>query len=284
MLLAPLPALVVGVIVMRRHDVSPLLWGQQLGAGLLLMFFCVGGIVALHRAPRSTPRALAIVAIAALLLLTATLLTPGVEGVRRWVSIGPLQLNAAFVTLPILLIVFGGIVRGDVASSTTWLVRSAVLIAAAVLVLQPDGSQATAFAVALAVLLLQRTTAIHDWLVAAIVVISAIISWSRPDPLDAVPYVEGIVGLAASDGPMWLIAALVALVLLPIPFLADAATRHAGYRVSLALAAYFAAASIVSFVKPYPVPLLGFGLSPILGYFVALGWVIAQRERPPRRV
>ena len=277
MLLAPLPALVVGVLVMRRSGVNPAIWGQQVAAGLALTTLCVGLRIALRTSARSRPWAWAIAGSAALLLLASTLIHPGVEGVRRWISLGPLQLHAAFVALPVLIIVLGGIVRRDVFRSATWILPCALAIAAGVLVLQPDASQATAFAVAVTVVLLQRTPAYRSDRVAVGMVIGcAMLAWSRPEALDAVPHVEGIVGLAASAGAAWMISAVLALVLLPIPFIADAASRRGQGRESLALAAYFGIVCIASLLAPYPVPLLGYGLSPILGYFTALTWIILR--------
>src|SRR5687767_11763052 len=95
--LAPLPALVVGVLVMRRSDVSPSIWGTQLAAGLTLIILCFGLTVFLRRTSPARPWPAAMVGSAALLLLISTLVHPGVDGVRRWVSLGPLQLHAAFI-------------------------------------------------------------------------------------------------------------------------------------------------------------------------------------------
>src|SRR5688500_3955907 len=153
MLLAPLPALIVGVLLMRRMDVSPVIWGQQLAAGLALLAFCVGARIVTRTASRSSPQVRAIVAGVCLLLLIATLFHPGLEGVRRWIAVGPVQLHAAFIALPVLIIVLGGIVRRDVLRSANRIVPCALAIAAGVLLLQPDASQACAFAVAVTVVL-----------------------------------------------------------------------------------------------------------------------------------
>jgi cell division protein FtsW (lipid II flippase) len=277
MMLAPLPALCIGVLVMQRSGVNPTIWGQQVAAGLVLMTVCAGMRVALRPTSRSRSWAWAIVGGAALLLLTATLAHSGVEGVRRWVSLGPLQLHAAFVALPVLLIVLCAIVKRESVGSATWIFPFVAGIAAGVLVLQPDASQASAFAVATALVLLQRRRAyMSDWAAGGIVVGSAVLAWSRPDPLETVPHVEGIVGLAASLGAGWPIASALALALLPLPFISDA-LRHREQRAEgISLAAYFGIVCVAPFVGPYPVPILGYGLSPILGYFAALGWIILR--------
>jgi hypothetical protein len=277
MLLAPLPALGIGVLVMQRSGVSQTIWGQQLAAGLVLMCLCAGLRVALRPAWRSRSWAWAVVGGAALLLLTVTLAHPGVEGARRWVSLGPLQLHAAFVALTALLIVLCAVIRRESTASAGWLFPCVAGVAAGVLVLQPDASQASAFAVAVAVILLQRGRAhISDWAAGGIVVGSALLAWSRPDSLEAVPHVEGIVGLAASLGTGWAIASVLASGLLPLPFISSALRRRKQRPEGFSLAGYFGIVCVAPFVGPYPVPIVGYGLSPLLGYFAALGWIILR--------
>jgi cell division protein FtsW (lipid II flippase) len=271
---------------MQRSGAKPTIWGQQLAAGLVLMILCTAMTVALRPTRRSGSRAWAIVGGVALLLLTVTLADPGVEGVRRWVSLGPLQLHAAFVALPALLIVLGAIVRRESVVSATWLFPCVAGTAAGVLVLQPDASQASAFAAAVAVLLFQRGRVyVSDWVAGGIVVGAALLAWSRTGPLDPVPYVEGIVGLAASLGAGWLITSVLALALLPLPFIAEALRRREQRPECFSLAAYFGIVCVTPFAGEYPVPVLGYGLSPILGYFAALGWIIlrggATNAEPP---
>jgi hypothetical protein len=153
--------------------------------------------------------------------------------------------------------------------------------AALVLLLQPDASQATAFALALAVVLLHRgPPQTSEWIALAIVAVCAMLAWFRPDPLAPVPHVEGIVSLAASFGTVWWIASLLALVLLPLPFILVARRRLELRAEALALAAYFGTACVAPFVGAFPVPILGYGLSPILGYFGALGWIILRVGAP----
>ena len=148
------------------------------------------------------------------------------------------------------------------------------MIAAATLALQPDASQAIAFAAAVVIVVLQRSRASRiDWIAAAVCVGSSILALSRRDPLEAVPHVEGIVHLAASSGLTWLVASIVALMLLPMPFVLNW-VKHRDHHESMGLAVYFVTVCIAALVAPFPVPVLGFGLSPVLGYFVALGWTV----------
>lgn len=281
--LAPVPALVTGVVLMRQHGVGSVTWAQQLIAGLTLSIVSIAFALVPRKISGPKPRVTLGVGVGALLLLAATLLQPDVDGVRRWIALGPLQLHAAFIAIPILIIALG-IASDHAASRPNWLLVVAVGIAGGVLVLQPDASQSIAFAAAVAVLLFKRKPGPADWIARAIVVGGALLAFSRPDPLKAVPHVEGIVGLAASTGAGWLIAAVLALLFLPLPFAAAFAQRRGNHRVSLALAAYFALVIIASFVAPFPVPILGYGLSPVLGYFASLGWLVRSSTRASRKL
>jgi cell division protein FtsW (lipid II flippase) len=207
-------------------------------------------------------------------MLAFTLLNPGADSVRRWVSLGPVQLHAGFVALPVLIILTSAIARSE-NSRAPWIAGVSIMIAAAVLVFQPDASQAIAFATAVLVVLVQRRLPSRiDWIAAAVCVGASALALSRPDPLEAVPYVEGIVRLAARSGAAWLAAASVALMLLPLPFVVHS-MKHRDHHEGLGLAAYFVTVCIAPFVAPFPVPILGYGVSPLLGYLVALGWIAA---------
>src|SRR5690606_14671220 len=102
-------------------------------------------------------------------------------------------------------------------------------------------------------------------------------SWMRHDPLVPVPHVEGILGLAQRSGMPWLIASIAALALLPLPFFLG--SDHERTPTIRALGAYFVACILVPLVRHYPVPLLGFGVSPIIGYTIALSTVRGRSGR-----
>jgi hypothetical protein len=279
LLSAPLPALIIGVLVMQRSGVSSGIWGQQIAAGLTLTALCA----AVSLAPRLRRplgfQGVEILALVVLLLLAATLAQPGLEGVRRWVSVGPLQWHSAFVTLPVLLVLFGKILEACPFRTGAWSIPLATTVAATVLVLQPDPSQLTAFGVAVVVqLFVRRSRTSSDWVTAGVILPAAIVAWTRPDPLAPVPYVEGIVGRAGTLGTVWVLASLLALALLSLPFIAHAVqlrSSHGG-RTSLAVAVYFAIVSSMPLFGPYPVPILGYGISPMVGYFAVLGWLVLK--------
>jgi hypothetical protein len=75
-------------------------------------------------------------------------------------------------------------------------------------------------------------------------------------------------GLARQSGPAWLVASIAALAILPLPFFISPSSSHSA--VARALGVYLSICILAPLVGNFPVPLVGFGLSPIVGYFVAL--------------
>jgi hypothetical protein len=112
--------------------------------------------------------------------------------------------------------------------------------------------------------------------------VAAAAAWMRPDPLQPVAEVEEIVGLAFQVSP--LIGGL-ALILLAV-FAAvpaaltrpDARLKLAGAALSLCLAAW----AVTPLFGAFPVPLVGVGMSPILGAWLGVGLLAATaRARTP---
>ncbi|HEX6369243.1 MAG TPA: hypothetical protein VF006_09940 [Longimicrobium sp.] len=271
-LLAPVPALVVGVLTMRMSDVPAALWGQNLAAWAVGTLLCLG----LWRTRSSSGRSrwFDFAAVLTLAALAATLLAPGVEGVHRWVPLGPVRLHAAAVLLPLLLVAMQGL-----SQARGWWISTGVAVGVAlVLLLQPDAAQATAFAAGCLVLLLPlagrdplRLTSLLS------LPLLAGLTWLRQDPLAPVPYVEGIIDLAAGLGAGWAVAAVLSLLVLPLPFFL--AGRRPGKHAGLALGTYVTVTLLAAFLTGnFPVPVMGYGVSPILGYLVGLG--ILMRAAP----
>lgn len=90
-------------------------------------------------------------------------------------------------------------------------------------------------------------------------VLAASFAWTRPDPLQSVPEVEGIIGLALTVSPllaMFCIASLAA---------------------AIALFTCFLVCALMPLLGAFPVPLVGMGMSPILGYWLGIGTLIAVK-------
>jgi cell division protein FtsW (lipid II flippase) len=268
-LAAPVPALVVGVLTMRMSDVPPSLWMQNVAAWAAGTVLCV--VLARPRTSAARPRWADVAAVLTLAALAATLLAPGMVGVHRWLPLGPVRLHAAAVLLPVLVVALDSLsrVRGWWTSA---LVAAAAMLA---LFLQPDAAQATAFAAAAVLLLFGRADRGMRLACLGVVGALAALTWTRRDPLAPVPYVEEIVGLAASLGTGWAAAAVVSLLLLPVPFFV--AGRDAAPHVGIALGAYVAITAAAPFLGSFPMPVMGYGMSPIIGYLAGLGLFIRAR-------
>jgi hypothetical protein len=260
--LLSLLAVAAGCAVAAANDIPAGLWARNVGA------WVIGAAAAWLIGRRAT--GLRWFLLAAPVGLAATLAHEGLQGVHRWIALGPLHLNVAAILLPpaaVALAVHAG-------RRWSWLVAAVTL---ALLVLQPDASQATALGAAMLVVLasLRAPAAIRAG-GAAVTVLAVAAAWLRPDPLAPVPEVEGIIGLAAA----WSLAmAIVAVALLAATslFPLQVATPGNGQaRVpALALAACLAVLALAPALGAFPVPLVGMGLSPILGFWLGAGALAA---------
>ncbi len=265
--LASLAAVGLGAAVCALSGVSAASWGRNLAAWL------VGAVIAAALAAAGrrivSPGAALAVAGLAVAGLAASFFNPAQEGVHRWIDAGPLHVNIAMVVLPSLSVVLA-------AAEDRWVVWGAAVAALILLVAQPDASQTTTLAAVL--ILVAAFRAPSRGAKAALILfagVAAAAAWMRPDPLQPVAEVEEIVGLAFQVSP--LIGGL-ALILLAV-FAAvpaaltrpDARLKLAGAALSLCLAAW----AVTPLFGAFPVPLVGVGMSPILGAWLGVGLLAA---------
>jgi len=258
LVLAPVPAALVG---MAASGAPPVVFLPSLVAW-------AAGAAAVLALPSMRARRRDLTAWAppfALLVIAATLLAPGLDGVHRWLTVGPVRLNASTALLPWLVVALG---NGD--ARVRWRALACACVAQVVHVAQPDAAQASVLALAsLPLLAIAREQ--DRWptlLGVGLLVGLAAAAWTRPDPLPALDHVERVLVLAAARGPLWIGAALAAGLALFLPVASalthpDRERRHLGAIVALYLAAAFAA----TFVGHFPVPIFGAGAGPILGWF-----------------
>ena len=248
---ASLLAIGLGAVVMARHGVDLGIYIRNPIAWL------ISGAIAILLARRGWLTGAA--APIALVIIALSLLGPEQEGVHRWLGAGPIQLNAAALVLPLAIAAF--------MRERWWLAVPSFALIAGVLAWQPDISQLASFGLA-AVILSAARFGLPGAIVGPILAAAAVAACLfRPDPLDPVPHVEGIVFLAFSETPIiatgmtvsLALAALSPLLLWPIPSARPAA---------LALAAYFGATSLAFLLGAYPVPLAGYGLSFVMGWWL----------------
>lgn len=254
LLLAPVPAILIGVVVMIQGGVLARAWGLDIAT------MVVGAALALATRPARASRpanaaALAVVT-ACVAFLAATLVYGGVDGVRRWVAAGPLQLHAAAIVLPPILVFLPLLARS--AS------LGVALVTLCILWLQPDATQAGAFAVAWSVgewSARGRASAVPI----GVAMLLAVSTSFRADPLPPVAHVEGILGLATRQWIAWGVFAALSLMLPPLAWL-----RSSGPLQGAVLACYITITLLAPWFGNFPVPYLGYGVSPIIGYYLAV--------------
>ncbi len=216
--------------------------------------------------------------LASVVVIGSTLLGSAVDGVLRWHLIGPLRLHCSALLAPVLIVVAAGAVTAR--PFATGLCLAACQL---VHVAQPDAGQATALGVAAAWLLVTQASSplTRAFVVTANAAVIAI-AWMRPDPLPPAPFVEDIVAVAFRVAPLLGVVALLSMipiVLAPLVATPESAAASTGKNARIGLALYFAATIVVPVFGEFPVPLLGFGSSPVVGAFLGLAALDALVRR-----
>jgi hypothetical protein len=261
--LASLLTVACGALVMTNNGLDPAMWSRN-----LIAWVAGAGLAALISRFTPSNKCMLPVAIG---LLAITFLMHGQSGVYRWFGVGPVRINAAALILPIAITSL----RRD---------RFSLLLVVVFLLLflQPDASQATALAVSAALFAMMTPLSLRARLMVWFVVaLWAGLSWLQPDPLLPVAHVEGIVGLAWVQSPLQatvMISALIITALSPLLMWTDPAKRA----VALALAGYFSASGLTAAFGAFPVPLAGYGVSFVLGWWLAMGSLL-DKKRPQKR-
>lgn len=248
--LMSLPAVVLGIWAMICGGVSPVLWGQQAFAWIVLALL----VWPLRRAARriSAETWSAVL----LLFLAATLLGQEAGGARRWVDLVVFHANAAHLVLPALI----------VASSLLKQPCPVLLSAALVLCFQPDLSQLAALSAAAMPALWRRGK--KQMLACGLFLCVLLIRcMNAPTTLEPAAYCEGILTMLGDRSQLLQAAGWAALAVVPVCFAVRFCRR--GETQALSLAVYYAVSLLFAFSGEYPVLLMGFGLSPIAGYFLA---------------
>lgn len=262
----PLAARLPALLALAVPVLAGLGWMALAGAPLHYLAINAGALVlglawiVLGRLPEGAGarRAMGVglVVLFALPLLTG----PQVNGVARWLPLGPLALHAGMLVLPPLLVIAAG--QSDQQRDDA---PPLLLAALFVALLQPDA--ASAFAITFACVGLHHVG--EDWRfgMVAIVGFFATIAAALRGELAAQPFVERVLVEAALAVPLAalaLFAALVAgffLLLVAVPL-----ARPARYALAGSLFGF----SVMAMMSNYPSALIGFGAAPILGYALVL--------------
>jgi cell division protein FtsW (lipid II flippase) len=269
---ASLVAIAAGCVAMAESGIAPSSWLRSVVAWI------VGGGLAWLLARNGKPRR---VSTGAVLLTTAaliaTLFASAVDGVHRWLDIGPLHINAAALFLPAVIV---GLAALRIAKPSGIVIA---ILTAAILLAQPDASQLTSFAIAVSILV-ARSAMAPRWKVFAFLVAAgfAICGWLRPDTLQPVADVERIFAMCVAVSPILAFIASLALAAASLaPLARSSPAGHPARDAAIALSAYFVAVSIVPFFGWFPVPLVGLGMSFPVGWWLGMGLLLVT-ARPPQ--
>ncbi|MCW3074670.1 MAG: hypothetical protein JWP69_1739 [Flaviaesturariibacter sp.] len=257
----PLPATILGTCTMIYFDVPTYIWL------LNITFVCLGTFTSLFflRNPilpkKSNPF---IVFVILIILLLGTFYDNGIMNVHRWINFGSLQLNIGLLVSPLMLIQISRITNPKLA-----ILFSA--IATIIFFLQPDASLVSAFSVSIFVLLLRKFKAevfTISYLLFTLFMVSY--AWYNLDNLEPVSYVENIISLTKEISMALYLGSLISLLLLIIPFIYYSKKDD----LSISLGIYFLVLLLATLFGHFPVMLMGYGISPIIGYFIGLIWQI----------
>lgn len=229
--------------------------------------------VALHflllRLPPRVTKFGLVLPLVCLFLMAMTLAAHGLEGVRRWVSVGPLLVHLSSLLGPLLLVACAMVARSHPTYSVLLLLSAQTLH-----LLQPDAGQATAFGVAalFAPISASRTISAS---VKFVLLVSVCGAWFLPDPLGPMPFVEDILHRAFSIGILAGSSAILGLLLYAVsPLCASTSETRGVTRLRQMLASYFALTAVVTTFGEFPVPLLGYGPSPLIGAFLGMAMLL----------
>lgn len=267
-LIVALPAVLIGAIAMGIHDVPSRYYLFNIGC--LLLGWLISCFAIAKKTKIRKKEWVGVVSIILILVLYAlTFLDLGIEQVHRWLSLGPLSIHISSIFAPLLIRELWTLKenKNDV------LVAVFTILAAFLLVLQPDASQLTAFAIPMMMILFyKKNNRIYAYSLIGVLSVLVITSWIFLDTLPPVTYVEEILALVMDMGLIWSILGILSLILIPLPFfLFPMPNRKV---VSRCLGLYFAIVIITTFFGNFPVPVMGYGISPIIGYLMAITWLM----------
>lgn len=264
------PSVIIGVIVMYLHNVAVVTVGQNIVC--LLIGGLISSFVVSRKEKMKGINTESVIIFVSVILLFLTLINSGMEGVHRWISLGPIKLYMASIVLPIVIIKLSRLL----VNGRQWAPIIITIIVSLLLLRQPDASQLTAFIIPMIILIWNNTRSnIIRFSTAGALLIMAIVSWMYLDALPPVSYVEEILSMAANNGVIWLVLGVISLIILPLPFIIF--PKKNSKLLSMCIGIYFIIILISTQFGNFPIPLMGYGISPIIGYFIAITWLVKDK-------
>lgn len=204
---------------------------------------------------------------ASVILLLVLAIGIELDGVKRWLAVGPVHLQPALILSPLLLALAAS------REGRHW--RVAVLIPLALIAIQPDAATSVALALGVAVLMADASRrSARGWsrrriaiaiMSLSLAILGLIVAGIQTPP--PVAFVEGTVEIAALSGPPAVALHVIAVALA----LAALTSRH--NPAGTALTAYFAVSFIAAIFWAFPMPVVGAGPAQLIGFGLAIGWL-----------
>jgi cell division protein FtsW (lipid II flippase) len=263
-----LPAIVIGTLAMVSYGVPLSIWIQN------IIIWIVGAVLGSVLIIRNKNKNISIGFFSYPIIFVALLVSPfwfnGLDGVHRWLSFGPINLYIASIILPLLIIHLWKLALNN----REHYVIGLTFIILVILLFHPDAGQLTAFACASAIILWKKiSNRVVMLLSITLIVAFCIVSWVFLDDLAPVPYVEHIIFLVADLGSFWFVLGVLSLLLLLCPFF-----FYGNINItSLLLGVYFLMMMVVTLFGNFPMPIMGYGISPIIGYLIAITWLTKNK-------
>lgn len=271
-ILMTVPSIIIGVIAMYTNKVPISIFGQNIFCLVLCGIISYFILLKKSKVKNNTSTNTTTI-IVAVILLFLTFISSGIEGVHRWVSVGPIKLYVAVIVLPIIIINLWELLQ----IRDWWFAAAITIVVTILLALQPDASVITAFAIPMIMALWNKiNNNIFRFCIVVLLSALIIVSWVFLDGLQPVSYVENIVSLVANMGIIWLILGVISLLILPLPFIFFSPQKYKLLSVSIGM--YFIIILISTLFGDFPVPLMGYGVSPIIGYFISITWFAKSKN------
>ena len=268
-----IPSIAIGVLAMYQNHVPVAIWGQNIGC--LVLMSVISLLMITCKFNNTGNRYNQLLLPAAIIALMLTFANQGMEGVHRWISIGAVKLNVAMIVLPMILLELYQVLK---IRGLTYAGVSAFIILL-VLFFQPDASQLTGFAIPVMIMLSLNTRSKKiRFLITGVSVLFIVLSWIRLDHLPPVNYVERILMMVADMGGIWLVLGIISLAILPAPFILLPPKNAVS--VSRYIGCYYIVILLSTLFGNFPVPLMGYGISPIVGYYLSLTWYLDLINTP----
>lgn len=206
------------------------------------------------------------------LLLACVLFATGIgglsaDGVSRWISIGPFPVQPSLIVLPVMLLMF----LRERSLATT----ASILIAAASMAVQPDRAMAAVLMLGLASIAIARSDRLVLTALAGSV-LAFVVAMAQPDEVPATSYVDQVLFSAFDVSLAAGIAVVAGAGLLLAPAVYGFFLASADRAMCAVFGMTWSGIIVAAAVGNYPTPLVGYGGSAILGYFLSLGPLLAS--------